>query len=111
MIGCRSSLYLGRLAQVGLSLLLLLLGSALIPRLARAQFPGELRGQVVSASDGSPLGGGLIEVPVLGRRVTSEARGAYHRRGLEPARHEVRDEQVGYIPWAGGVEMEDGEAR
>jgi len=110
MIGCRSSLYLGRLAQVGLSLLLLLLGSALIPRLARAQFPGELRGQVVSASDGSPLGGALIEVPALGRRVTSETSGAYHLRGLEPGRYEIRVEHLGFSPWEGEVEIENGRA-
>jgi len=73
-----------------------------------AQFPGELRGRVVSVEGGAPVGGALVEIPALGRRVVGDAGGAFYLRGLEPGRYEVRVTHPGYAPWVGEVEIGNG---
>lgn len=75
---------------------------------ARAQFPGELRGQVVAEMGGAVVGGALVELPALGRRVIGDASGAFRLRGLEPGVHQVRVTHPGYAPWLGEVEVGNG---
>lgn len=76
--------------------------------MAYAQFPGELRGQVVFEGIGSPIGGALVEIPALGRHAFADAGGTFLLRGLEPGGYRVVIRHVGFAPWDGEVEIENG---
>lgn len=91
-----------------LPLLLFLLGLLLPAREAAAQFPGELRGHVLSAETGAPLEAALIELPSLGRSAVSDATGAFHLRGLEPGRYAVVVRRLGYVARAEEIEARNG---
>ena len=73
---------------------------------ARAQFPPEVRGRVVSA-DGRPLAGARVEADG-GARAVTDADGGFVLRGLEPGPRELRATLLGFRPARLQLALENG---
>ncbi len=80
----------------------------LFVRPAAAQFPGELRGRVVSAGSGAPVVAAVVEIPGAGRSALTDATGAFLVRGLDPGIHEVLVRHIGFAVWSDDVEVRNG---
>ncbi len=78
------------------------------PARVAAQFPGELRGHVVSATTGAPVSAALIDLPNLGRTALTDGTGTFHLRGLEPGLHEIVVRRIGFTTWTGEIEVFNG---
>ncbi len=77
-------------------------------RNADAQYPGELAGRVVDAITGDPIEHVRVEVIETGHATSSDGRGEFYLRGLEPGRHRVRLSRLGYLAAVRPVEVRNG---
>jgi vitamin B12 transporter len=73
-----------------------------------AQFPGELAGQVISASTREPIADADIEAAGSGIAVVSDAAGRFRLRGLPPGEWEISVTAIGYRPSRTSVTVGDG---
>src|SRR5579862_6022614 len=62
-----------------------------------AQVPsGAIEGRVIDSVSGAPISGATVLVPGSFWRTTTNDRGAYHLRGLNPGRYMVRVAVIGF---------------
>lgn len=73
-----------------------------------AQFPGELAGQVLSATTREPIGDARIEAAGSGIAVVSDVSGRFRLRGLPAGEWEIQVTAIGYRPSRTGVTVGDG---
>ncbi|MEX2472226.1 MAG: TonB-dependent receptor plug domain-containing protein [Gemmatimonadota bacterium] len=71
-----------------------------------AQFPGELRGDVVDVLSGRPVASAVVRV--AGVSATTDAAGAFHLRGLEPGEHRLSVIATGFLAAERPVVVENG---
>lgn len=71
-----------------------------------AQFPGELRGDVVDVLSGRPVASAVVRI--AGASATVEAAGGFHLRGLEPGSHLLAVTAAGYLAAERNVLVENG---
>lgn len=71
-----------------------------------AQFPGELRGDVVDVLSGRPVASAVVRI--AGASATVEAAGGFHLRGLEPGSHLLAVTAAGYVAAERNVLVENG---
>lgn len=90
------------------SLVAAVLALSLSAGAARAQFPAELRGRVLSVEQRTPVPGATVELTGSGQRAVTGADGGFHMRGLPPGRHELRVLAFGYQEHRGEVRLENG---
>lgn len=75
-----------------------------------AQVPGEVRGHVLDARTGQPVGGAHVDVVGQSDYAESGLDGTFVLRGLEPRRYTIRVRAIGYAPGSADVEIENGRA-
>lgn len=71
-----------------------------------AQFPGELRGDVVDVLSGRPVASAVVRA--AGTSTTTAAAGVFHLRGLEPGEHLLAVTAAGYLAAERRVVVENG---
>lgn len=68
------------------------------PSPTSAQWPGEIRGRIVDSLTARGVPGALVSLSEMGLQVTTDGSGRFHLRGLEPGRHRVVIQGLGYQP-------------
>ncbi len=85
---------------------LLALGS--VPSTLSAQWPGEIRGQVIDELSGRPVPAADVQLLPGASRALTTAGGAFHFRGLEPGRYTIRAGALGYATTSVDVDVLNG---
>ena len=80
----------GRIALLSATLL------AVAPLSGQAQWPGEIRGQVVDLLSGRGVPGALVELSASGRATRTDASGEFRIQGVDPGEHAIRASSPGY---------------
>lgn len=68
----------------------------------------DLRGVVVDATDGSPVGGAVVRVPSAERYTLSDEAGRFTLRNLPRGSRELRVQRLGYAAWSGEISVHPG---
>jgi iron complex outermembrane receptor protein len=96
-------------ARIGRAILSCLIFLA-APVAASAQETGSIRGTVVAAGTGEPLGGVTVRVQGSRRAATTTAGGGFDLTGLAAGGYSLQAERIGYQPAALAVSVEAGRA-
>ena len=78
------------------------------PSAVRAQWPGEIRGQVADEASGRPLASADVYLLPNGTRTVTSASGTFRFRSLQPGEYTVHVGALGYLPTSLDVSVANG---